>query len=209
MTIWDNIYKKFLAGGDAWATLSEEIHPLFIEFLENSNFKEKSVFDIGVGTGKYLKFLEENGFNIAGIDSSKTAINMAKQNLKNPNSIYNADMFEYTIPPNKFDLIISISTIHHGYKTQIETLINKIYDALLNKGKIFITLPNYESAIKFNYLENNQPLNNNTFAPKSGPEKGLAHSYYSKTEIIQLFSKFKNLQINLDSIGRFVIRAEK
>jgi ubiquinone/menaquinone biosynthesis C-methylase UbiE len=55
MTIWDNIYKNYQKGGEAWATLSEEIHPLFKQFLSQSNFELKHVLDIGCGTGKYLK----------------------------------------------------------------------------------------------------------------------------------------------------------
>jgi len=46
MTIWDNIYINFQKGGEAWATLSEEIHPLFKQFLSQSNFELKYVLDI-------------------------------------------------------------------------------------------------------------------------------------------------------------------
>lgn len=58
MTIWDKIYKNYQKGGEAWATLSEEIHPLFKQFLSKSNFELKHVLDIGSGTGKYLKILQ-------------------------------------------------------------------------------------------------------------------------------------------------------
>ena len=34
MTVWDNIYKNYQKGGEAWATLSEEIHPLFSKFRD-------------------------------------------------------------------------------------------------------------------------------------------------------------------------------
>jgi hypothetical protein len=52
MTIWDNIYQNYQAGGEAWATLNEDIHPLFKKFLEEEAFSLKSAFDIGCGTGK-------------------------------------------------------------------------------------------------------------------------------------------------------------
>ncbi len=29
MTIWDNIYKNYQKGGEAWASLSKKNHPLF------------------------------------------------------------------------------------------------------------------------------------------------------------------------------------
>jgi 2-polyprenyl-3-methyl-5-hydroxy-6-metoxy-1,4-benzoquinol methylase len=82
MTTWDAIYKNYQRGGDAWATLSEEIHPLFIQFLSQSDFKRKQVLDIGCGTGKYLAVLQAGGFETHGIDSSDTAVEMTKNVLK-------------------------------------------------------------------------------------------------------------------------------
>lgn len=55
-------------------------------------------------------------------------------------------MFEYEIPQNTYDLIISISTIHHGTKAEVQNLINKIHNSLKMNGKIFITVPDFEIA---------------------------------------------------------------
>src|SRR3989339_1193628 len=106
MTIWDDIYKNYQKGGEAWATLSEEIHPLFKEFLNESNFKIKYVLDIGCGTGKYLKFLQDGGFKTDGIDSSETSVEMTKGTLEDDSLIVCANMFEFQIPKEKYDLII-------------------------------------------------------------------------------------------------------
>ena len=106
MTIWDNIYKKYQKGGEAWSkTLSEEIHPLFKQFLSQSNFKLKHVFDIGCGTGKYLKILQDGGFKTDGIDSSKIAVEMTKKRLVNESIILCVNMFEFEIPKNKVEYL--------------------------------------------------------------------------------------------------------
>jgi 2-polyprenyl-3-methyl-5-hydroxy-6-metoxy-1,4-benzoquinol methylase len=97
MTIWDNIYKNYLKGGEAWATLSEEIHPLFKQFLSQSNFELKNVLDIGCGTGKYLKILQACGFKTDGIDSSETAVEMTKKVLGDNPTILCVNMFEFEI----------------------------------------------------------------------------------------------------------------
>jgi len=39
MTSWDKIYKDYQSGGEAWATLPEDIGPIFITFLGETNFK--------------------------------------------------------------------------------------------------------------------------------------------------------------------------
>jgi len=209
MTIWDNIYKNYQKGGEAWATLSEEIHPLFKKFLGQSNFELKHVLDIGCGTGRYLKILQACGFKTDGIDSSKTAVEMTKKELGNSSGVLCVDMFEFEIPKNKYDLIISISTIHHGTKEQIQNLVNKIHEALTKNGKIFISLPNLEGGKQWNTFKDHEKIAEGTSVPSSGPEKGLPHSFYTKEEVQKLFSKFKDLKLDLDSHGRWIAQASK
>ncbi len=209
MTIWDNIYKNYQKGGEAWATLSEEIHPLFKQFLDQSNFELKNALDIGCGTGKYLKILQACGFKTSGIDSSETAVKMTKKELGTASSVLCVNMFEFEIPANKHDLIISIATIHHGTKKQIQNLINQIHGALAENGKIFITVPNLEGLKQWNTFKDQEKIAEGTSIPLSGPEKGLPHSFFSKEEVEKLFSNFKNVTLALDVIGRWVIQASK
>ena len=209
MTIWDNIYKNYQKGGEAWATLSEEIHPLFKQFLSQSNFELKHVLDIGCGTGKYLKILQAGSFKPDGIDSSETAVEMTKKTLGDDSIVVCTNMFEFEIPKNRYDLVISISTIHHGTKEQVQNLINRIYEAIVEDGKIFITVPDFESSKKRNTCKDHEEIAGGTFAPLSGPETGLPHSFYTKEEAQELFSKFRDLKLDLDSHGRWVARASK
>jgi len=209
MTIWDNIYKNYQKGGGAWATLSEEIHPLFKQFLNQSNFELKHVLDIGCGTGKYLKFLQDGGFKTDGVDSSQTSVEMTKKILGDNSMITCVNMFEFEIPKNKYDLVISISTIHHGIKEDVQNLIDKIYEAIVEKGKIFITVPDFESSKNWNTFKDHEEIAEGTYAPLSGPEKGLPHSFYTKEEVQKLFSKFSGVKLDLDEIGRWVAQAYK
>ncbi|MFZ6015637.1 MAG: class I SAM-dependent methyltransferase [Patescibacteria group bacterium] len=209
MTIWDNIYKDFQAGGEAWATLSEDIDERFQEFVKNNDFDLRSAFDIGCGTGKYLKFLKESGFAVAGIDSSPTAIEMTKKLVGSDADVKAVNMFEVEIPRGKYDLILSISTIHHGMKNEVKKLIKQIQTKLAVGGKIFITIPDYNKAIYWNTFKDHDELAPGTYAPKSGPEKGLAHSFFVKDEIEEMFADFTDIKMELDDIGRWFVTAGK
>ncbi len=209
MTTWDTIYKDFQKGGDAWATLSEDIHPLFKKFLSDSKFTRQYVFDIGCGNGKYLTFLQKLGFKTDGIDSSETSIKMTKKMLGDNSSIKLADMFDYDIEKNKYDLIISVATIHHGTKEQVQRLMHTIHDALIDNGRIFITVTDFASTKKWNTFKDHKEISPGTFSPLSGPEIGLPHSFYTKDEAHALFAEFSNVTIELDKIGRWIVWARK
>jgi len=170
MTIWDDIYKNFQKGGEAWATLSEDIDPRFKDFIAKNKFKEKVVLDIGCGTGKYLKFLQVVGFKTFGVDSSETAVQMTKNLLGDESSIVCADMFNYEILENKFDLIVSLAPIHHGTKAQVKNVIERIYRSLIDGGMIFVTVPDLESSKKWGTFKDHKEIGSGTYSPLSGPE---------------------------------------
>jgi len=142
-TIWDKIYQDYKRGKVHAVLKKEDILPDFKTFLETSDFNGKTALDIGCGRGGYLRYLENLGFTVSGIDSSSTAVALSKNLLSTKANVVEADMFGYDIPKNKFDLIFSISAIHHGKKKEINKLINQIISAILPNGKMFITLPVY------------------------------------------------------------------
>ena len=205
MTQWEEIHKS----GESWGSLSEDIHSLFKEFLKKPKFEIKHVLDIGCGTGKYLKFLQNEGFKTDGIDSSKTAVTKAKKLLGEGSNVKCVDMFKFKIPKNKYDLIISVSAIHHGTKNQIKNLVNKIHKALLVNGEVFIVIPDIKSSKEWKTFKDSKEIAPGTFKPFKGPEKGLIHSFYTKKEIKNYFLEFKNLKLQIDKIGRWIISAKK
>lgn len=209
MTIRDNIYKKHKQGGEAWATLSEDMLPEFFEYIEKTTFPQKNVLDIGCGNWRYLEYLAKQNFAINGIDSSETAIQLAKEKLGTDKNIVCKDMYTMEITPETFDLIISIKTIHHGKKEQIADLIEKIYHALNEGWKIFITLPSKQESNHRSSFKDREEIAPGTFIPLSWPEKWLAHSFFDEDEVQNIFQKFRNTTIRLDTLWHRIITGEK
>lgn len=209
MTVWNEIYNKYQSDGTKWATLEENVDPLFIQLLNDNDFKLKSALDIGCGTGKYLKILQDFGFRVSGVDNSETAVEMTLELLGNEADVVLADMYELVMPENNYDLILSISTLHHGTKGQIANLIDSIFQSLAAGGYIFITLPDYEYAKLHDLFKNQAVVEPGTFVPLTGPEKGLPHSFFGEKETRSLFSDFAGVKISLDNIGRWFVVAQK
>jgi SAM-dependent methyltransferase len=211
MNIWDTIYKNYQNGGLAWASLKDGLHPDFVEFVEHANFEIKNALDIGCGDGKYLLFLLKLGFQVTGLDSSPTAISMARKAAKNSGNFVVADMFEYSYPLNTYDLVISHAALHHGIKTKVISSIAKIYSTLLTGGNIFLSLPSEECKWNWATMAGHETLADGTCIPVRGPEKGLSHSFFSNQEIIELFAdKYDDLSIKIDDRdGKWVITGQK
>lgn len=208
-TVWDNIYKDYEQGGPGQSNIEAPLRPEFIKFVKESDFLTKSAFDIGFGTGKYLKFLAGLGFTIAGIDNSETALKMASELVGEKSDLKMADMFSYEIPVNKYDFIYSLATIHHGTKDNVKILINKIYNSLIDRGKIFIDLPNEESHNLWRTFKTAEEISPGTFRPIDGPEKGLIHSVFNNLEVKELFKPFQDVVIFKSARQRWLITASK
>ncbi|MBT6691558.1 class I SAM-dependent methyltransferase [Candidatus Parcubacteria bacterium] len=219
MPNWDKIYKAVNKGGQKWKDINdgvmpycftEDINPLFVNFIAKTKFKNKSVFDIGCGEGRYLIYLSALGWQTDGVDSSQTSVETTKQALGDKaGSIKKADMFNMNISPNKYDLIISISTINHGFKKDLSKLINQVHEALLLEGKTFITIPDKKCINTWRTFKKHRMLDDNTAEPLIGPEKGIPHGFYTKQEIEEMFAKFKNIKMTADKTGQWLVVATK
>ncbi len=210
MTVWDKIYQDYKNGGEEYATLKKGLIPEFLEFINNNNFTIKKALDVGCGNGKYLVFLKTLGFEVGGIDSSPTAVEMTKEALGNSFGIICANMYDYDIPHSHYDLVISIAAIHHGLKSEVNKAIKHIYDALLPGGHFFITLPDNEGSSHWTMMASHEEIAPGTRVPLSGPEKGLPHSAFTKDEIEEMFSDFKNINLQLlADRGRWIVIGEK
>jgi 2-polyprenyl-3-methyl-5-hydroxy-6-metoxy-1,4-benzoquinol methylase len=219
MVNWDKIYKAFNKKDKNWqdmndgivpACFTEGINPLFIEFLTRTNFKNKYVFDIGCGNGKYLSYLSSLDFKTDGIDFSKTSIAMTKEALgEKVGDIRQADMFDMNIAADKYDLIISISTINHGLKKDLQKLINEIYTAIVDGGKAFITIPDKKCLKTWRTFKKHKMLDENTAIPLIGAEKDIPHSFYDKKELEEMFTKFSKLEMQKDKTGQWIMIATK
>lgn len=121
-----------------------------IYFIDNkSNKKEKkSLLDIGCGEGYALKFFEEKGYDIVGLDFNGYACKLHNENVSDKVRV--GDFYETTEQlikeGKKFDLIVSTNVLEHVVDPK--ELMEKAFK-LLNKNGIFIVrVPNDFSVLQ-------------------------------------------------------------
>jgi ubiquinone/menaquinone biosynthesis C-methylase UbiE len=135
--------------------------------------QNKKLLDLGCGFGYDLKYYENLGYEVYGIDASETMIELA-ENKKN---LFVKSMEKTDFENDFFDVVISRHTLH--YAEDIEPVFKEVNRILKKEGK-FVFLVDH-------------PLN--TFMKKSNkyyykPEKIKSKIYNEKVEIEYYAHKF-------------------
>lgn len=109
---------------------------------------EHGILDIGCGTGKFLKFFQDKGWGVTGVEPNKIARSQAI-NLMAENQIYDSIDLVPTKP--KYHIITLWHVLEHIHDIN-ETLI-KLKKLLRKKGYMLVAVPNIESEDAKNYKE--------------------------------------------------------
>ena len=126
------------------------------------NVKDKTILDLGCGTGGHdRKLIELGAKSVMGIDISNKMINEAIKENNSDNITYKVmSMMDIDKIDKKFDLVVSSLAIH--YIEDYDILCKKVYN-LLNDNGLFIFSHGHpmDSAVILNNYENNYTIINN------------------------------------------------
>ncbi len=195
---WDDKFKS-----RQWGKYPPEdlIRFTFKNFL-NRNIRDISVLEVGCGTGANLWFLHREGLEVSGIDSSKTAVQIAQDRIFQENLNINEKRpklivgnFE-SLPwdDNSFDLVIDIFSIYSNKIESIKKTINEV-ERVMKPGSFF-----YSKlwGKKTSGYGKGKKIEKDTYQDiTEGPCKdmGLAH-FFSKKDIEDTFSIFNIISID-------------
>ncbi|CAM1357972.1 Methyltransferase [Tenacibaculum soleae] len=141
-----------------------------LKLINSFNTEEKSILDVGAGTGDFLKVCKNNGWEINGVEPAKKARDFAfnkKVNLKESIDEYKGKQFD----------VISLWHVLEHVPNLIE-YITELKKLLKPKGILIIAVPNYKSYDAKHYKE---------FWAAYDVPRHLWH--FSKNSIKKLFSE--------------------
>lgn len=163
-------------------------------FNQIKRFNTKKVLELGCGTGNNLRFFRDLNFKeIIGVDGSKTAIKLAKKNIKSKKiKLIQNDFSKINFKSNYFDLIVDRGSITHNSKKEINQIFDMLHKFLKKDGLFFSTI--FSSRHYGNFTK----IKNKSFKDEINSKEGLTTSFFNQQEIKRLFSKFKIISLQLE-----------
>ncbi|WP_242239383.1 bifunctional 2-polyprenyl-6-hydroxyphenol methylase/3-demethylubiquinol 3-O-methyltransferase UbiG [Bacillus cereus group sp. BfR-BA-01309] len=163
MEFWES---SFIEKQTMWG-----LEPTESAILTKAFFVENNVKDIlvpGIGYGRNAKVFIENSINVTGIEISKTAIDLARENGLEDVSMYHGSVNEMPFDDKLYDGIFSHALLHLLNGEEREKFIKDCYHQLKPGGYLVFTTVSKK-------------------APMYGKGKQLDIDYYEVMEGVKMF----------------------
>ncbi len=190
---WDSIFRK---KGKVFFKPHEDMRRV-IKLMKNDGVNR--VLDLGCGSGRHTVLLAKLGFDVYGMDISKSGLRQTRSWLKESRlkaRLKEASCYKrFPFKDDFFDAIISVQVIQHGRIKDVRFCISEIERVLKPGGLVFITVPKPRNKIGTSKHKAVEPR---TYILTEGEEKGLPHYFYNKSLLRKDFKNFKILDLYLD-----------
>jgi len=144
--------------------------------------KDKSILEIGSGSGYGTYRLAKVAKNVLGIDSDEIVIKKSKEKYKINNLKFACSRIEDFKADNKFDCVIALQVFEHIEKPEL--FLNKIVSVIAKDGFLIISTPNGQT----------QSYNENPYHYKEyffGELKTIFSEYFKEVEFCGLLGDSK------------------
>jgi len=165
-------------------------------FPNKENNKNLHALDVGFGSGRHLKLLQDYGFNIYGIDYSQEACDIAKKLFNLDDRSIACDALRTTsFQGKKFDIIIAYGVAFLKPLSQMREDLKILYTALATGGKALI---NFRTKDDFLYAQGKQ-IDSNTYILHHPSYKDMCYTFLELNEAKTLL---KDVGFVIENISR-------
>lgn len=144
--------EKYISHTDSKKSLFELVYQLVknytinkkVKLIDSLQTREKSLLDIGCGTGDFLNVSQKRGWEVSGLEPNIDARKVAIKKIKEQTKLYeNIEELLKNETKKKYDVISLWHVLEHvaDYKDYI----NKIKSVLKKEGVLIIAVPNFKS----------------------------------------------------------------
>ena len=188
MASFDDIWEQNYAAGQALNKypLSDVVSFVFRHRPQRPN-NTVSILEVGCGTAPNVAFMAREGFQVSGIDASKTAVRIASERLEKEGLKADLTIGDFCALPYKdesFDLVVDRAALTHADFPSMRRAIDEIRRVLKPRGR-FLFIPFGDTHASF---ANSTLADNLTSIDVGGALAGHGQvTFVSRKEISVLF----------------------
>lgn len=163
-------------------------------------YRVRGVLDLGCGVGKHCVYLAKDGFDVVGVDVSKSALKIAQELTGRERLVHvplaRATMTNLPFNDSCFDAVIALSVIHHALERDIAKAVDEIHRILKKNGVFLANLV----SVKDPRYGTGRKVENNTFSiPEAFEERHFEelHHFFTRREILRMLAHFGKAVVEL------------
>lgn len=171
------------------------VGPPIVELLRQHGAAR--VLDLGCGNGAFTHWLQQAGFQVEGLDGSRSGVELARKAYPDI-PFLQMDLVSGDIPEqhiHQFDAVVSVEVIEHLLLPRM--LMKNAQQALKPGGLLIVTTPYH------GYWKNLALALTNGFDAHWHPLRDYGHiKFFSRQTLTQLFEEFSLEQVEFQTVGR-------
>ncbi len=154
---WDEIYRSYQLDELGWEL--GKPRPILVEYVEKGSIPKGNALDVCCGAGTNTIYLAQSGFDVTGIDISKTAIEIAnrKAHQAKVNINFLAESF-INLPfiDREFSFVFDMGCFHHVEVEERMKFISGVHRVLKQGGIYMLTCFSYKNGRGWNHFTRKQ-----------------------------------------------------
>ena len=157
---WDEVYRNYPLEELGWELGKPRL--LLVEYMEKGLLPKGRALDLCCGAGTNTVYLAQNGFDVTGIDISKTAIEIARKKAHQAKVSINflAESFiNLSFNDEEFNFVFDMGCFHHVEVEERQKFIVGVHQVLKKGGIYMLTCFSYKNGRGWNHFTRQQ-INN-------------------------------------------------
>ena len=157
---WDEVYRNYPFEELGWELGKPRL--LLVEYMEKGLLPKGRALDLCCGAGTNTVYLAQNGFDVTGIDISKTAIEIARKKAHQAKVSINflsESFINLSFNDEEFNFIFDMGCFHHVEVEERQKFIVGVHQVLKTGGIYMLTCFSYKNGRGWNHFTRQQ-INN-------------------------------------------------
>jgi len=156
-TEWDEVYRNYPLEELGWEL--GKPRPILVEFVEKDWIPKGKALDLCCGAGTNTVYLAQNGFNVAGMDISHTALKYAKKKALQAGVQIDFGVHSFVELPfadTIFAFVFDMGCFHHVQPEDRQQFIHGVHRVLKASSVYMLTCFSYRNGSGWNHFTRQQ-----------------------------------------------------